>query len=100
MSDEPDSGDGVRYHRINEWCGREEDAAKTQVHAERMRRDLKITRKLLKKHGYSAGCFGCESSAEQNRSAAAFGCTLEEEMEADSEDTLRLLGSGVTLRHE
>ena len=50
-----------------------------------MRRDLKISRKLLKKHGYSAGCFGCESSAEQNRSAAAFGCTLEEEEGADAE---------------
>ena len=78
---------------------READAAEnlgkpeTQETAEPLRREFKITRRLLEKHGYSSSCPGCDAMLNmqgQRPHSTACRKRVEEEMRADPDDLQRL----------
>ena len=67
------------------------------------RREFKITRKLLEKHGYHSDCSGCDAvlnRTSQRPHSAACRNRLEEEMGADFEDVQRLIDRDVRLRRD
>ena len=75
----------------------------TQEPQKPKRREFKITRKLLEKHGYHSDCLGCDAvliRTSQRPHSAACRNRLEEEMEADVEDVQRLIDRDVRLRRD
>ena len=77
-----------RYHHGEETSGVAEGMPQpmTQEPPKPKRREFKITRKLLEKHGYHSDCSGCDAvlnRTSQRPHSAACRNRLEEEMEPD-----------------